>query len=205
MLERLAQRAEALAELQSTMAPKTKTTPASQADIMRRMLAACAPSAKEAADDRHSRQVKKEARRKKAADRAARQRAYDAAVAADLRADEEHQRKIAAADQDFYRAVRAPWDRRFAQDEEPPEIGEISPNPSDRFGTQVETEGRAQRALVSQPPPRNGLRYASAYEDLGADFAAAGRKLRGEDSLPMTQDEVCQAEWALARRKLEAL
>lgn len=197
----------ALAELKATMekpVAKAKDAPASRDDILARMVAASKPSAKDAASVRRYRiQAAKEEKRAK--DRAAleKKKAFDRAVEADKLADQRKQFAIAAVDQQFYSAVRAPWDRKYAKDESCPELGEISTNPSSSFATQVQSEQTAQEKRTLQPPPRNGVRYASAYEDLGSDYQAAGRALRGEDAAPRNHEEKFDAEWRLAREKLE--
>ncbi len=144
------------------------------------------------------RQARKEEKQKKASDAIARQKAYDAAVEADALADQRKQERIAAADHNFYGSVR-----RKLEGRDDKEIGEVSASAGQPFASQVKSERAAQEKLALQPPKRNGVRYASAYEDLGSDYSRAGRALRGEDAAPRNHDEKFDLEWRLARRKLE--
>jgi hypothetical protein len=136
--------------------------------------------------------------KRKAADAMARQRAYDAAVEGDQLADQRKQERIAAADHNFYASVR-----RQLEGRDDKEIGEVSASAGEPFASQVRTERAAQEKLSLQPPPKNKVKWPSAYQDLGSDYASAGRKLRGEDALPRNHEEKLLAEHKLARRKLE--
>ena len=187
-LERLEAAAKAVKEQKSTMAPaaKTKTAPASDGDILERMVDACKPSAKDAAAMRRERmQAAKEAKRANDHAAMAKKKAYDAAVAADKLSDQKRQDLKNRA---FAEGVRRSKVRQLGLDTEPSksaEIGELSPG-GGSFAEHNEQEGRVQRkSSLHVTKPGKG-RTCDPYANYEGNYGPIAAQLRGEDGMPLT-------------------
>ena len=210
VLERVEERLKTLPELKSTMAPAatTKTAPAADGDILKRMIGACKPSAKDAAAVRRYRlQAAKEEKRKKALDARAKQKAHDDAVAADLLADQKHQAAIDATYRHEWATSRAKQEAAFnrGRDAEPAksaQIGELSPG-GGSFREQTREEGRVQRTSNLHVTKPGRGRTCDPYENYEGNYGPIAARLRGEDAEPRNHDEKFAAECRIARQKLE--
>jgi hypothetical protein len=121
-------------------------------------------------------------KKKRAADA---QRAWDKAVEADQLADQRKQDRIAAADQTFFAAVRAPWDRKYAKDDASPEIGELSPG-GGSFASHAQQEGKVQRASNLHVTKPGKGRTCDPYANYEGNYGPIAAALRGEDAQPLT-------------------